>query len=129
MLLLVLLQVCDTLSIFSLLLMTNQVVFSQGEIITHFLQLLCKLLVFRQQRLSAKDKKKHQVNITLDNKRPLKVIKHIHINTQIHTKQTIKPHKGFSMWPGQPLSIWEQKHQNKGGETIQAQGGNMQNLL
>lgn len=48
MLLLVLLQVCDTLSIFSLLLMTNQVVFRQGEIITHFLQLLCKLLVFHQ---------------------------------------------------------------------------------
>lgn len=48
MLLLVLLQVRDTLSIVSLLLMTNQVVFRQGEIITHLLQLLCKLLVFRQ---------------------------------------------------------------------------------
>lgn len=48
MLLLVLLQVCDTLCIFSLLLMTNQVVFGQGEIITHFLQLLCKLVVFHQ---------------------------------------------------------------------------------
>lgn len=55
MLLLVLLQVRDTLGIFSLLLMTNQVVFCQGEIITHFRQLLCKLLVFLQQRLPDKN--------------------------------------------------------------------------
>lgn len=60
--LLVLLEVCDTLSISSLLLMTNQMVFCQGEIITHFLQLLSKVLVFLQQRLSNKNKKT-QVNI------------------------------------------------------------------
>lgn len=40
MLLLVLLQVCDTLRVFSLLLVTHQLVFCQGEIVTHFLQLL-----------------------------------------------------------------------------------------
>lgn len=54
-LLLVLLQVWDRLCIVRL--MTNQLVFCQGEIITHFLQLVCKLLVFLQQRLSNKDKK------------------------------------------------------------------------
>lgn len=48
MFLLVLLQVCDTLSVIRLLLMTNQAVLRQGEIITHFLQFVCKLLVSLQ---------------------------------------------------------------------------------
>lgn len=51
MLLLVLLQICDTFSIICLLLMANQMVLSRGEIITHFLQLFYKLLLFLQQRL------------------------------------------------------------------------------
>lgn len=37
MLLLVLLKVCDTLSLFCLLLMTNQMVLGQSEIVTNFL--------------------------------------------------------------------------------------------
>lgn len=48
MFLLVLLQICDTLSIVGLLLMTNQAVLCQGEIITHFLQFFCELLVSLQ---------------------------------------------------------------------------------
>lgn len=57
MLLLILLQVCDTLCIFSLLLMTDQVVFRQREVIAHFFQLLCELLVFHQHSLYTKRKK------------------------------------------------------------------------
>lgn len=45
MFLLVLLQIRDTLCVFSLLLMTNQAVLSQGEIVTHVLQFVCQLLV------------------------------------------------------------------------------------
>lgn len=48
MLLLVLLQVCNILSIFSLLLMANHAVLSQREIITHVRQLVCKFLLFLQ---------------------------------------------------------------------------------
>lgn len=48
MLLLVLLQVRDALCTVSLLLMTNQTILRQSETITHFLQLLCKLLVSLQ---------------------------------------------------------------------------------
>lgn len=72
MLRLVLLQICDTFSVFCLLLMANQMVLGRREIITHFLQLFYKLLLFLQQGLLDKIWKKKQVNAYF-HKQPIKV--------------------------------------------------------
>lgn len=61
MLLLVLLQVWDALNAFSLLFVANQTILCQRETVTHVLQLICKLLVFRRKRLTKTNKKKRKL--------------------------------------------------------------------